>query len=144
MKHVCNVYNCVSTDKLLKYLILLQDMESVDAVIASQVQPVIVVAEDLYVSNLMYVVAERNILCKVTSKKVTDGPACSVGYMLYIYNIEYQAGKNAFCFLDMTLMGIVPVKCPASVWWELCRICKDIVYNYYKLGACKSDVYMYI
>ena len=52
MKHVCNVYNCVSTDKLLKYLILLQDMESVDAVIASQVQPVIVVAEDLYVFNV--------------------------------------------------------------------------------------------
>ena len=39
---------------------------------ASQVQPVIVVAEDLYASDLMYVVAERNILCKVTSKKVTD------------------------------------------------------------------------
>ena len=72
MKHVCNVYNCISTDKLLKYLILLQDMESVDSVMASQVQPVIVVAEDLYASDLMYVVAERNILCKVTSKKVTD------------------------------------------------------------------------
>ena len=71
MKHVCNVcnvynvYNCVSTDQLLKYLILLQDMESVDAVIASQVQPAIVVAEDFYVSDLMYVVAERNILYKV-------------------------------------------------------------------------------
>ena len=65
MKHVCNVYNCVSTDQLLKYLILLQDMESVDAVIASQVQPAIVVAEDFHVSDLMYVVAEKNILYKV-------------------------------------------------------------------------------
>ena len=114
MKHVCNVYNCVNTDKLLKYLLLLQDMESVDAVIASQVQPVIVVAEDLYVSDLMHVVAERNILCKVTSKKVTDALLVLLA-TYHIYNIEYQAGKNAFCFLDMTLMGIMPVKCPASV-----------------------------
>ena len=83
MKHVCNVYNCVSTDKLLKYLILLQDMESVDAVIASQVQSVIVVAEDLYVSDLIFVVAERNILCKVTSKKVTD----ALLVLLATYNI---------------------------------------------------------
>ena len=62
----------------------------------------------------MYVVAERNILCNVTSKKVTDALLVLLA-TYYIYNIEYQAGKNAFCFLDMTLTGIVPVKCPTSV-----------------------------
>ena len=70
---------------------------------------VIVVAEDLYVSDLMYVVAERNILCKLTSKKVTDALLVLLA-TYYICNIEYQAGRNALCFLEMTLMGIMLIR----------------------------------
>ena len=92
-------------------------MESVDAVIASQVQTVIVVAGDLYVSDLMYVVAERNILCKVTSKKVTDALLVLLA-TYYIYNIDHQVGKHAFCFLDMTLCQL-NAQLQSKVWWEL-------------------------
>lgn len=89
-------------------------MESLDRVIKNQIQPAIVMANDLYQADLMYVVAEGDILCDIRSKKIHDALITLLA-TYYMYNVEQHEGENVFCFLDMTLMGIVPAKCPASV-----------------------------
>ena len=85
-----------------------------DNAIKDQIQPVIFLVNDLYDSNLMYVVAEGVILCEITTKTITDALVVLLG-TYYLYNVAHQRGKNIYSFLDMALMVIVPEKCPVSV-----------------------------
>ena len=85
-----------------------------DQTIVKQVQPCIVVVDDLYDSEIMYVVAEGTILCDVTTKKISDALVALLA-TYYIYNVEQSDGKNVYCFFDMVLLGVVPQKCLASV-----------------------------
>lgn len=92
----------------------LHDEQSLDNTIKGLIQPVIVLADNLYESNLMYVVAEGVLLCDITTKKISDALVVLLA-VYYLYNVEHKIGKNIYCFLDMVLMGIVPGKCPVSV-----------------------------
>ena len=69
--------------------------------------------DDIYQSDIIYVVAEGIFLCHVTTKNIDDLVALLAAY--YIYNIQYINGKNVYSFLDMALLGIIPEKCPYSV-----------------------------
>lgn len=70
--------------------------------------------DDLYQSEVLYVVAEGIILCNITTKKMSDALVALLA-TYYIYNVEHSEGKNVYSFLDMSLMGIIPAKCPSSV-----------------------------
>jgi hypothetical protein len=72
------------------------------------------VVDDLYESEILYVVAEGMVLCDVTTKKMSDALVALLA-TYYIYNVQHSEGKNVYCFLDMSLMGIIPEKCPSSV-----------------------------
>lgn len=72
------------------------------------------VVDDLYESDVLYVVAEGLILCNIITKKISDALVALLA-TYYIYNVEQNEGKNVYCFFDMALMGIIPQKCPASV-----------------------------
>ncbi|XP_046862965.1 uncharacterized protein LOC124456600 [Xenia sp. Carnegie-2017] len=85
-----------------------------DEEIRTQIQPCILVVDDIYQSDLIYVVAEGIVLCHVTTKKIGDALVALLA-TYYIYNIQYIDGKNVYSFLDMALLGIIPEKCPSSV-----------------------------
>lgn len=72
------------------------------------------VVDDLYQSKVLYVVADGMVLCNVTTKKMSDGLVALLA-TYYIYNVQHSEWKNVYSFLDMSLMGIIPAKCPPSV-----------------------------
>ncbi|XP_046863230.1 uncharacterized protein LOC124456974 [Xenia sp. Carnegie-2017] len=85
-----------------------------DEKIRTQIQPCILVVDDLYQSDTIYVVAEGIFLCHVTTKKIGDALVALLA-TYYMYNIKYIEGMNVYSFLDMALLGIIPEKCPSSV-----------------------------
>jgi hypothetical protein len=91
-----------------------QEQQSLDVQIKRNIQPVILLSEDIYNSDVMYVVAEGIVLCPITTKKIADALVILMA-TYYMYNINYNIGKHIFIFLEMTLMGVVSEKSPVSV-----------------------------
>jgi hypothetical protein len=86
-----------------------------DKVIQKTVEPVILLHEHLYNSDIMYVVAEGIIMCDISSKKIFDALVILLA-TYFVYNIEYsKISKNIFNFLEMALMGVVSEKSSVSV-----------------------------
>ncbi|CAB3978645.1 Hypothetical predicted protein [Paramuricea clavata] len=71
--------------------------ESLDKVIETQIQPAIVMASDLYQTDVMYVVAEGAILVDIKSRKIADALVALLA-MYYMYNVEQKVGKMCFAF----------------------------------------------
>jgi hypothetical protein len=69
------------------------------------------VTEDIYNSDVMYVVAEGIVLCRITTKRISDALGVFMA-TYYMYNINYNLGKYIFNLLEMTLMGVFSEKKP--------------------------------
>ena len=54
---------------VIQCLYPLQDEQSLDNAINDQIQPVILLANGLYESNVMYVVAEGVVLCEIKQRR---------------------------------------------------------------------------
>ena len=102
------------TGDTCKFPLCFQDQESLDAMIKSSIQPVIVITNNLYDMDIMYVVGEGNIICDITTVKICDAIVILLA-AYYFYSIDVKSRKNAFSFFEMVLMGNVPDKSPVSV-----------------------------
>ena len=91
----------------------LQDELSLDNAINDQIQPVIILANDLYESNVMYVVAEGVVLCEITTNMIKGAIVVLLAtYYLFkcIYAIKIINIRQSVCVLIS-----VPLACASGV-----------------------------
>ena len=92
---------------LIINVLCFQAPESLDKVIEKAVEPVILLHEHLYNSDIMYIVAEGKIRCDISSPKICDALVILLA-TYFLYNIQYsKISKNIFNFLEMALVALM-------------------------------------